>query len=313
MNVERLGIHDSVETVFPPERFREALRDGLEKSATPAPDITVVGDDLGDCDAVVTFEHHDALLDVPWVHSIQAGVDRFPLEAFEAAGVVLTNSTGIHDESVGETVAGYMLSFARRLHRHRDAQRDHEWRQPAWDEAFTLAGEAVCVVGLGTLGRGIAERANALGMTVTGVRRSGDPLEGVERVYTPDRLGEALEGPRFVALAVPLVPETRDLIGADELAAMREDAYLVNVARGGVVDQAELVAALRSGEIAGAALDVFVEEPLPPDSPLWGMDEVVVSPHCSAFTRDYYRDVAELVLTNLERTTAGEPFHNRVV
>jgi D-2-hydroxyacid dehydrogenase (NADP+) len=102
-------------------------------------------------------------------------------------------------------------------------------------------------------------------------------------------------------------------VGADELTAMRADAYLVNVARGGVVDQDALVAALTDGDVAGAALDVFEEEPLPPDSPLWGMEEVFVSPHCAAFTRDYYRDVAELVWTNLERVTADEPFHNRVV
>lgn len=310
--VERLGIHESVAGVFPPEMFQEALRERLDRLDVELA-VEVVGDESGARDLVVTFEHRDALLDVPWVHSIQAGVDRFPLDAFEAAGVTLTNSTGIHGDSVGETVAGYMLSFARRLHRHRDAQRDREWRQPAWDEAFTLDGETVCVVGLGTLGRGIAERARALGMTATGVRRSGGPVEGVDRVHTPDRLETALAEPRFVALAVPLAPETRGMIGAPELAAMREDAVLMNVARGGVIDQDALLAALRDDYIAGAALDVFESEPLPADSPLWGLDEVIVSPHCAAFTRDYHRGVADIVATNLERVVAGEPLENRVV
>lgn len=312
MMVERLGIHRSVAGVFPPERFRDTLAERLDRLDV-APEIEVVGDDLVDCDLVVSFEHREALLDVPWVHSIQAGVDRFPLDAFEAAGVALTNSTGIHGDSVGETVAGYMLSFARRLHRHRDAQRERAWRQPVWDEAFTLDGETVCVVGLGTLGRGIAERATALGMTVTGVRRSGDPVEGVEQVYTPDRLEAALAEPLFVALAVPLGPETREIIGAPEFAAIHEDAFLINVARGGVVDQDALIAALRDDDIAGAALDVFESEPLPADSPLWGMDEVLISPHCAAFTRDYHRDVADIVATNLERAAAGNPLVNRVV
>jgi D-2-hydroxyacid dehydrogenase (NADP+) len=316
MQIDRIGVHESVSTVFPPEPLRDELVDRTEGTGgTGAPDVVVVGDDdLPDCDAVVTFEYRAAFLDhVAWVHSIQAGVDRFPFEDFEAAGVVLTNSTGIHGESVGETVTGYLLSFARRLHRSRDAQGDREWRPPAWDEAFTLAGERACVVGLGTLGRGIAEHLDAIGMTVTGVRRSGDPVEGVEEVYTPDRLQEAIGDAKFVALAVPLTPETRGSIGADELAAMPDDGYLVNVSRGDVVDQDALVAALQSGDLAGAALDVFEEEPLPAESPLWDMDEVIVSPHCAAFTRDYYRDIADLVETNLDRIAADEDLHNRVV
>jgi D-2-hydroxyacid dehydrogenase (NADP+) len=296
MRIERIGVHESVSAVFPPDTLRAELADRID-DADPVsdPHVAIVGDDdLSDCDAVVTFEHRDAFLDaVSWVHSIQAGVDRFPFDAFQAAGVVLTNSTGIHDATVGETVTGYLLSFARRLHRIRDAQRDGEWRPPAWDEPFTLAGERACVVGLGTLGRGIAERLDAL--------------------FTPDELEGAIGEATFVALAVPLTGETRGLIGADELSSMRDDAYLVNVSRGGVVDQDALVAALQSDDLAGAALDVFRDEPLPEESPLWGMDEVIVSPHCAAFTRDYYRDIADLVETNLARIAADEALHNRVV
>ena len=306
MAVQRLGIHESVDAVFPLERLREALVDA-------GPEVAVVGDDL-DCDAVVTFEHRDAFVDaVDWIHSIQAGVDRFPFDDLEAAGVALTNSTGIHDTSVGETVAGYVLSFARRLHVHRDSQRENAWRQPAWDEAFTVDGETVCVVGLGTLGRGIVEHTSGLGMDVIGVRRSGDPVEGVEAVFTPDDLEPAVADARFVALAVPLTDSTRGLVGPDELAAMDDDAYLINVARGPVVDQDALVAALENDELAGAALDVFEEEPLPADSPLWDFEDVIVTPHCAAFDRDYYHDVAGLVRENLDRIGRGEELHNRVV
>ncbi len=306
MDVERLGIHESVDAVFPPERLREALADA-------GPEVAVVGEDL-DCDAVVTFEHREAFVGaVDWIHSIQAGVDRFPFDELDAAGVALTNSTGIHDTSVGETVAGYLLSFARRLHVHRDSQRDRAWRQPAWDEAFTLDGETVCVVGLGTLGRGIVEHARGLGMQVTGVRRSGEPVEGVEEVFTPDDLREAVADARFVAVAVPLTESTRGLVGADELAAMGDDAYLINVGRGPVVDQDALVGALENDELAGAALDVFEEEPLPPESPLWDFEDVIVTPHCAAFDRDYYRDIAGLVRENLDRIDRGEDLYNRVV
>lgn len=169
------------------------------------------------------------------------------------------------------------------------------------------------MVGLGTLGRGIARRANALGMTVTGVRRSEEPVEGVERVYASDDLHEAIAGARFVALATPLNEHTRGLIREAELATMDEESYLINVSRGEVVDQDALVAALEEGEIRGAALDVFAEEPLPEESPLWGMAEVIVTPHVAAFTREYYEDVAALVRTNVERIDADEPFENRVI
>jgi D-2-hydroxyacid dehydrogenase (NADP+) len=205
-----------------------------------------------------------------------------------------------------------MLSFARRLHTYVRNQQSREWSHPAWDEPFTLDGEQLCVVGLGTLGRGIAERADALGMQVVGVRRSGEPTPHTERVYTPDELHEAVANARFVALAVPLTDETEGLVGAPELSAMRKDAYLVNVARGPVVAEDELVGALRDGEIAGAGLDVFEEEPLPEDSPLWEFEEVVVTPHRAAAERDYYRHIAGLVRENVERAERGDEMTNRV-
>lgn len=307
MQIDRLGIHDSVSAVFPPEQLRDALS-GI------GPEVGIVDDEgARDCEAVVTFAYEEAFLDCDWIHSIQAGYDRFPLEELEDRGVVLTNSTGIHGDSVGDTVAGYMLMLARRLGQYARQQERTEWDRPDWDVPFTLAGESVCVVGLGTLGRGIAERADKLGMEVTGVRRSGDPVEGVTRVYGSDELHEAIAGPTFVALAVPLTGETEGLIGERELAAMDGESHLINVSRGSVVDQEALVAALETGAIRGAALDVFVEEPLPEDSPLWTMDDVLVTPHAAAYTREYYESIAALVRANLERVGAGDPFENRVL
>ncbi|WP_121822785.1 D-2-hydroxyacid dehydrogenase [Halostella salina] len=310
MQLRRLGIHESVSAIFPPDELASEL------SALDA-EVAVVGDDpdeFADCDAVVTFAHRDAYLDaVDWVHSVQAGYDRFPLEAFEARGVALTNSSGVHYDSVGETVAGYVLAFARRLHDAVDAQGRQEWDRPEWHEPFTVAGESICVVGLGALGRGIADRADGLGMDVTGVKRTPEDVPGVREVYPSDEYRTAIADAKFVALAVPLTDETEGMIGAAELDAMREDAYLLNVARGDVVDQSALVDALQSGDIAGAALDVFEAEPLPEDSPLWGMDEVIITPHMAGSTRDYHRNVAELVRTNVERIASDEEFRNRVV
>lgn len=305
-DIDRLGVHESVSAVFPPAKLVESLSD-------LSVEVAVVDDGIAPCDAVVTLEHRDAFEDLEWVHSIQAGVDRFPFDRFEERGVVLTNSTGIHGRSVGETVAGYLLAFARRLHRHVANQRERRWDRPAWDEAFTLTGERICVVGTGTLGRGVAEVTGALGLEVVGVRRSADPVPGFDEVYVTGDFHEAIADAAFVVATVPLTDETRRMFDREAFAAMREGAYFVNVARGGVVDEPALIDALEREAVAGAALDVFEEEPLPEESPLWGMDEVIVTPHCAAFTRDYYRDVADLVRENFDRIERGEAWRNRVV
>jgi D-2-hydroxyacid dehydrogenase (NADP+) len=307
MDISRVGVHRSVNEVFPAAKLVEALDDA-------APTVTAVDTaEAAGCDAVVTLAYEAAFLDAAWIHSIQAGVDRFPFEDLERAGVVLTNSTGIHGDSVGETVAGYMLMFARRLHEAAANQADREWASPPWDTPFTLDGESVCVVGLGTLGRGIAVRADRLGMRVTGVKRTVEPVEGVERVYPADDLHEAIRDARFVALAVPLTAETEGLIGPAELAVLREDAVLINVARGAVVDQDALIDALEADRIGGAALDVFEVEPLPEDSPLWDLEAVIVTPHIAAATRNYYRAVESLLRENLDRIERDADLTSRVV
>ena len=305
--IERLCVHESVENVIPPKAFVAAF-DELDVPAE------LVGDDetFSSTDAVASFAPREAFLDAAWVHCIRAGYDAFDTDAHEAAGVPLTNSTGIHGDTVAEVAVGFMLSFARLLHVYRDNQNEREWYTPDYDRPFTLTDERLCVVGLGTIGRGIAERGNALGMDVVGVRRSGDPVPGVSEVFTPDDLHEAIADARFVALATPHTPATEGLIGAEELERMREDAYLINVGRGPVVDEDALVAALESGEIAGAGLDVFETEPLPEESPLWGMEEVIVSPHKGSATNRYHLDIAELVMENVRRFQADEDLKNRV-
>lgn len=320
-----LGIHESVELLFPPAVLRDALDpahgdsadDGDPAGEVEVSEVRVVDSsgELEDCNALVTFAYEEAFLSagLSWIHSVQAGVDRFPFDAFEERGIRLTNSTGIHGDAVGETVLGYMIGFARRLHRHRDRQRDGEWGHSAWDEPFTLSGESLCVVGLGTLGRGIAARADACGMDVVGVRRTPTPVDHVRTVYTPDEIGTAVADARFVAVATPLTEETRGLIGGGELAAMPEDAYLLNVSRGGVVDEAALLVELERDRLAGAALDVFETEPLPEDSPFWELDDVIVTPHAAAATRDYHRRIADIARENRRRMIADESLVNRVI
>ena len=308
MDIQRVVVHDSVGIVFDPPYLVEALSDLPVSVEAGGADTDLTGGD-----AVVAFGHEPSFLDASWVHCIRAGYDEFPIDRYAKEGVVLTNSTGIHGTTVGETVAGYMLSFARRLHVYRSQQHEREWKRAPYREPFTLDGEAVCVVGLGTLGTGVARRAEALGMDVVGVRRSGDSHDHARQVYTPDALVDAVSDARFVVLTVPLTEETEGLVGRETLAAMPSSGYLVNVSRGAVVDEDALVAALDDGAIAGAALDVFEEEPLPQESPLWDDDDVIVTPHASAQTRRYHEDIATLVRTNVRRIRGGDDLTNRVV
>lgn len=305
--LERLCIHESVEAKIPKQAFVEAF-DDLSIA------VELVGDDetYDETDAVASFTPRSEFLDAAWVHVIRAGYDEYDTDAYGTANVPLTNSTGIHAATVGEIAVGYMLSLARLLHLYRDHQNVNDWYMPTYERPFTIEDERLCVVGLGTLGEGIAQRADALGMDVVGVRRSDESVPGVSTIYDPEDLHEAIEDARFVALAVPHTPVTEGLIDTAEFETMRDDAYLINVARGPIVDENALVSALESGTIAGAALDVFETEPLPEESPLWDMDEVIISPHKGSATNRYHLDIASLVKENVRRFQLGDDLKNRV-
>lgn len=304
----QIGVHDSIAFSFDPERIAGFLESHGHQCTVLDPDSSVEG-----YDCVVTFGHDDALLGAPWVHCIRAGVDEFPFEQYAETDTKLTNSPGIHATTIGETVMGMVLSFARRLHRYRDRQRANNWEVEPYDATFTVRDETACVVGLGTLGEGVALRADALGMGVRGVRREPKPVPSVQELFRPDELLEAVDGARFVVLCVPLTEDTEGMIDADVFAAMDEDAYLINVARGGVVEERALIDALDGGEIAGAGLDAHAEEPLPADSPLWEYDDVIITPHVGALSNTYHEAVGKLVVANAERLEEGGSLSDRVV
>lgn len=280
-------------------------RDGLERSLPGAEVMLVL-----DFRSPIVREAWPKASDVEWVHAASAGVDviAFPDLAHDES-VTVTNARGVFDRPIAEWVAGVALLFAKDLHTTLALQQDRTWRHR---ESEVLAGTRATIVGAGGIGRAIARQLTALGIDVEGVARSPRDDPDLGRVHPATDLPGVLSDADWVVLAVPLTADTRGMIGSLELAAMRPTARLINVARGEIVDQAALVEALRTGGIAGAALDVFEEEPLPEDHPLWAMDEVVVSPHMSGDFVGWRDTLAEQFVDNLDRWRAGEPLENVV-
>ncbi len=248
-----------------------------------------------------------------WVQVMSAGVDRFlEDEEFRRSKVILTNVSGIHAVPIGEFVLGLMLMFTKQAPLCFELKQRREWRRFV---PSVLHSKTVGIVGLGSIGREVARLAKAFGMTVLAVRRSAQRsgrARYVDRLLTPAQLPQLLSESDFVVLALPLTPETRELIGEAELRAMKPTAYLVNIARGEIVDEKALIRALEEGWIAGAGLDVFATEPLPADSPLWELPNVIFSPHIAGGMEDYVSRATEVFCDNLKRYLSGRRLRNVV-
>jgi phosphoglycerate dehydrogenase-like enzyme len=243
-----------------------------------------------------------------WAHSGAAGVEHIPLAMFKARDVLLTNGAGVHAQPMAEHVVMFMLAASRGLPDLFRAQLERRYSR-SFGGARELAGASVLVLGYGGIGRAVAAKAGALGARVTGVRNRPDGEPGV---VGPDAWRPLLAESDFVVLTVPLTPATRGIIGAEELAAMGEDAWLINVGRGGLVNEPALIEALRLKRIGGAGLDVFSEEPLPEDSPLWKLDNVIITPHVSADSDRGMERSTGLFKDNLDRFAQGRPLLNLV-
>lgn len=276
---------------------------------------------LQDADVVVGFavrpDNLARAARLRWIHCTAASVRGVLFPALVESPIVLTNARGLHGDAMAEHALGVMLAFARKLHHARDAQRARDWAQEAqWSESpalGSLAGTTLGLVGLGAVGSALAVRARALGMRVIALRKrpAADPSPADEQ-WPTSRLDDLLALADWLVLAAPHTPETDGMIGAAELARMKPGARLVNLGRGALVDEGALVAALRSGRLAGAALDVFAEEPLPETSPLWDLREVIVTPHTSGLGPRYWERAMTQFTENLKRWLAGEPLRNVV-
>jgi D-2-hydroxyacid dehydrogenase (NADP+) len=250
-----------------------------------------------------------------WLHVFYVGVDERLYGPFLERGVRLTNSAGASGEVIAQTAIAGLLMLARGMLRWQEAQRRRAWEQvfEGPETPRDLKGQTMVVVGVGAIGGHIARLGQALGLRVIGVRRSpasdGDP---VDRMVHPSELDTVLPQADWLALATPLSDETRGLIDARRLALLPEGARILNVARGAVIDEAAMVQALASGRLGGAYLDVFTTEPLPPESPLWTLPNVIVTPHNSTATSGKYEREARLFLDNLSRWLRAEALANEV-
>jgi len=286
----------------------------------------------GGCDVLLSFRMPDDILaragGLKWVQLLSAGADHALGGPMKSAAIPITTASGVHATPIAEYTIASMLAYARRFHVTIRAQQRHEWsRRAVISSLDVIRGKTLGIVGYGSIGRETARLAHAFGMKILALKRN--PAERRETGWTPQGLGDpegriparwfgpaecaAILGESdYVSVTLPLTNVTRKFIGAREIAAMKPGAYFVNIGRGAVVDETALAAALSAGKIGGAGLDVFEREPLPADSPLWDIEQAILTPHVSGDFRGYMELACELFAENLRRFQSGEPLLNRV-
>ena len=245
-----------------------------------------------------------------WIQGIGAGMEQFGRAGAARDDVLVTNGSGVSSASMGEWVVGRLLQVWKRFREADDLQRERRFERTY---GTTFAGATIAIVGLGHIGRAVSERVRPFGCRVLGLKRSyrpGDTSEHADALYGPDQLHEMLGQCDAVVVAAPATAETEHLIDAKALAALPSHAVLVNVARGSLVDEQALADAMKREQLKAAVLDVFDQEPLPDESPLWDVPGVYISAHSSVAVDRFMDDVFALVLDNVQRYQAGEPLRN---
>ena len=313
-----LLVHHRFELWNIPAWFREKLADEFPRLQIVNRDsYDGAEEDLRDAEILFTIslrsQQFAAAPNLRWIHAPTAAVHQLLFPELIESNVLLTNSREVHGPVVAEHVMALIFALAKKIARAAVFQQKHVWGQQAmWNEGIHLqeiAGATLGLIGVGSIGQRVAQMASALGMRVIAVREhveKGTP-EGVDRVFPPSQLDEMLAQSDYVIVAAPLIPATNGLINAARMAAMKPTAYLINVGRGPQVDEAALIDALRTRRIAGAALDVFEREPLPADSALWDLENLLITPHTAGLTEKLWHRHYKLFSDNLRRYLAHEP------
>jgi phosphoglycerate dehydrogenase-like enzyme len=302
-----------------PAWFGERLRHDFPVEVVQRNSYEGIETELRDAEVMFTLslrpQQFEAAKQLRWIHAPTAAVHQFMFPELINSDVVLTNSTEVHGPVVAEHVIALIFALAKKIPQAARFQQKRVWGQERmWNEGQHLkevAGATLGLIGVGSIGRRVARMTSALGMRVIAVREhveKGRP-EGVEVVFSPSQLGELLGQSDYVVVGAPLLPATTRLIDGQRLTMMKPGAFLINVGRGPQVDESALVDALRSHRIAGAALDVFEHEPLPPDSPLWNLENLLITPHTAGLTEKLWDRHYALFSDNLRRYLSRQPLH----
>ncbi|MCL6452387.1 MAG: D-2-hydroxyacid dehydrogenase [Alicyclobacillus sp.] len=246
-----------------------------------------------------------------WVQNWGAGVDTLPLAFFQERGIQLTNASGVHAYPIAETVLAMMLGLTRKIHTYVRNQQAHKWHHAHLSQE--MHGRTVTILGIGAIGSEVARLCQAFGMRVLGVRRSARPHSGIDQMFSLTELTSAVAESDYIVNTLPLTPETRGVVSQQVIAAMKPTAFYINIGRGATTDEAALITALAEGRLAGAGLDVFLTEPLPADSPLWDMENVILTPHTSGSTEHYNERALDIFLENLHAYVRGQALVRNVV
>jgi len=281
-----------------------------------------IEDDLREAEILLAVSLHAeqfaAMGKLRWIHAPTAAVNQLLFAALAQSDVVVTNSREVHGPAVAEHVMALLFALARKIPQAAAFQDRRTWGQDSiWNDGVhprELAGATLGLIGVGSIGRRVAQMASALGMRVIATREhveKGNP-DGVQEVFAPSALDEMLRQSDYVVLAAPLINATTQLMNTERFAAMKPEACLINVGRGAQVDEAALIDALRARRIAGAALDVFEREPLPPDSPLWSVENLLITPHIASQTEKVWGRQYDLFSDNLRRYLQHQPLRSVV-
>jgi phosphoglycerate dehydrogenase-like enzyme len=306
----------------PPPEMAERIRQRWpQMRVVHLPDYTNLERELPDTQIFVGYSLRPAQFavarDLRWIHSTAAGVGQLMFPELRASGIEITNASGVHSIPIAEHVLGTLLVLARRFPDCVRYQEQSIWaQQQLWAARVRpreLRGQVLLFIGFGRIGRAVATIVKPIGARIWAVTRSGSgDSELAEKIFPAARLHDVVPHADFVVLAAPETPDTRQMIGARELALMKPTAYFLNVARGALVDEPALIDALARRAIAGAALDVTSEEPLPRESPLWRLDNAFVTPHMSAVSEHLWERQTDLLMENLERWFSARELLNRV-
>jgi D-2-hydroxyacid dehydrogenase (NADP+) len=320
MNKDDITIHFAHSAYQFSSKF-DLRNTGIKHFQTWTPEETRARVGEGDVLIATGFWNNDLLPlanNLKFIQVCGAGYDQFDQDAIRAQGVRLANGSGVNVNAVSDHAMALTLALTRQIHTGRDNQHKHHWRGMIADlskREEELAGKTMLIFGLGKIGGRVARLAKAFEMDVIGLKRDvSTPVEHVDELHSSAAFADLLPRADVTALCCPLTDETRNIVDAAALSVMKPSSYLVNVARGGCVDEPALIAALQNGAIAGAGIDVTVEEPLAEDSPLWGLENAMVTPHTGGETRKYEDNVIDILMENLDRLFRGETnLHNQVV